>query len=1312
MAMIPVAQMTNPEGESLFVPETEARDAADEDGLSATSSDDEDDDNEFEVEMVLSERPDPGNPGGFQYLIKWENYPMDQSTWEPLQNLGEGVLQGWEEAKAEIKAGTRAEFDLNIFEKAVKAAESQAALEERRPSTDSTSSEPVVDNHNISTEQPFRSDLPRSRSTSAERQDAPSHASPHVRDVPNTITKENEGITKSGSDKRVVATQAQPGTKSGSRYQGTGKVAKALSAKPITSKPIANAGRSKPIVKPGALAPSLSSSLRDKFYGKTARRSGPVSHIIMPGEQGIRPRKRRKADNNVDPSKDPKPFNTMRRMNNARKQAIQRSEQAPRDVTAIPAHFLMSNDRSITTAVRSTNTVSEAGSVTSDKSTGDAVTVPKKAKKAVRFTGAGGSSSLEEVVTVESPQEMMEIDDAQPSAGKKLTLSSYQARHRTKTFVKSCSFGPSGSSALDVSFSDVPHSSEPWITTFLDATTISFDRECRFDDFSTQRTALVSTQSHLGSAHASSTDDNFLIANVAANLKQEGTALLLFRSQYCMLMFPCDALNWLNALGRSPLPDTPNCALTFLLFKPSSEPQLFPTPSQIVLQNPVEQPADLVRLFRDVLCLDPRVLRPRDPAEEREQVFMLCFSAENQMLCQWVALWLRTVQPGCRIYIYAKGGAWKTFIKDLHTSPGALIFDEILSPRIRRFPKIWHLVDAAKCCTFWCLASGESINPPRFPSNDDVLLAPSQYQFTQLFPHGRVFFLTPSFVATDPKGLCEFLEWFIEWGANPGYLVVTSHDFLAWMHNLVKQRLRHFRQEVGPASTGLSIDRMLEDVEGEKQDLELRKKAINLWHSITEKYGNEQMSDSLRKLESAPPQLHASDEQSLVNWFCWWSLRRLDRHRRFTVIGSHAQTGIPCSVEFTIPNYPEDMAADPDAEEIEVEKVIAHQRDAQITAWRRLHPGAVPNVDTQYDLRVVAGEPAFSGVVLRSSRIEDISAWLRNLKDDLATNWSKVLPSPVAYVDRDMAEHFHDPMCASATFKQWLYEPLPFSRYFNTWMGLFYTIDGRWDDSRPATSYKRRPWIAIYRPMYPHELRNPYKAMELLIWDISADEKLAEARDLSCLDDMQTRLVDFVRNEAGHDDVEEYYLARAWIGSRLCEDIDPGSHPLEATCSQLKVMALEGRYWLPPKDHLLIERGWTKLKLSKPAIVSSAPALSQAELFGLAFPKTPADHERPEQIIFHPLRSQSAEHRTSRRKLSRCSNDMYRAAMEARCKVADCPTAVLQYRPTLSWYADLKAEKRDASHVCVQTWEAISTKLGRRGQRSAPPAADRPSSRG
>ncbi|KXJ89618.1 hypothetical protein Micbo1qcDRAFT_164896, partial [Microdochium bolleyi] len=196
----------------------------------------------------------------------------------------------------------------------------------------------------------------------------------------------------------------------------------------------------------------------------------------------------------AEPSRDPKHFHSFRALNTARKRGIARQDTAPRNVTAIPAHFLISNDRDIVTATQPKTT---AGEEHADISPKDSNVAPaaKRAKKAVRFTEVDGSR-IDEGTTVESPQDMMNIDQPLPP-GKKLSLSTYQARSRSNAITKSCSFGPGGSAEIQVIFDGVPVVTEPWVTTFSNAKGIAFDRECSIADFVAQRPTLVSMQSQV-----------------------------------------------------------------------------------------------------------------------------------------------------------------------------------------------------------------------------------------------------------------------------------------------------------------------------------------------------------------------------------------------------------------------------------------------------------------------------------------------------------------------------------------------------------------------------------------------------------------------------------------------------------------------------------------------------------------------------------------------------------------------------------------------------------------------------------------------
>ena len=52
-------------------------------------------DEEYEVEEVMDSRVSGRGGGRLEYLVKWKNYPIEESTWEPVENL--------ENAKKEVQ---------------------------------------------------------------------------------------------------------------------------------------------------------------------------------------------------------------------------------------------------------------------------------------------------------------------------------------------------------------------------------------------------------------------------------------------------------------------------------------------------------------------------------------------------------------------------------------------------------------------------------------------------------------------------------------------------------------------------------------------------------------------------------------------------------------------------------------------------------------------------------------------------------------------------------------------------------------------------------------------------------------------------------------------------------------------------------------------------------------------------------------------------------------------------------------------------------------------------------------------------------
>ncbi|KAJ5584695.1 uncharacterized protein N7459_004495 [Penicillium hispanicum] len=120
---------------------------------------------EYELEEILSERFKHGQR---EYLVKWANYDLIRSTWEPRTSFDQAeTLNEWNAKKREIKAGRIPVFDvvkLRKDKRAVKIATRKARLELRRArqreqahrfltldSSDSASDPEPADNDKVNT---------------------------------------------------------------------------------------------------------------------------------------------------------------------------------------------------------------------------------------------------------------------------------------------------------------------------------------------------------------------------------------------------------------------------------------------------------------------------------------------------------------------------------------------------------------------------------------------------------------------------------------------------------------------------------------------------------------------------------------------------------------------------------------------------------------------------------------------------------------------------------------------------------------------------------------------------------------------------------------------------------------------------------------------------------------------------------------------------------------------------------------------------------------------------------------------------------
>ncbi|KAI9762995.1 MAG: hypothetical protein M4579_000058 [Chaenotheca gracillima] len=96
----------------------------DEDSISLTSTAPSEEREEYPLEEVLAESTTAEDVP--LYLVKWQDYPISRSTWEPVRSFVDGTtLKEWEEKKQRIENGEEEPFDLDAFDAELEALEQE-----------------------------------------------------------------------------------------------------------------------------------------------------------------------------------------------------------------------------------------------------------------------------------------------------------------------------------------------------------------------------------------------------------------------------------------------------------------------------------------------------------------------------------------------------------------------------------------------------------------------------------------------------------------------------------------------------------------------------------------------------------------------------------------------------------------------------------------------------------------------------------------------------------------------------------------------------------------------------------------------------------------------------------------------------------------------------------------------------------------------------------------------------------------------------------------------------------------------------------
>ncbi|KAH8677504.1 hypothetical protein BX600DRAFT_129888 [Xylariales sp. PMI_506] len=1287
---------------SLFVGNREESEDDDDISLTSTVVSEHDESEEFEVDAILAERPNPGSPGDMQYLIKWEGYDMDQCTWESAGNLSEDLREQWRQQRGEEMRGERVPFDLRLYEEAiVDAVRRKAARHERRnlkriqlklPPTSplpsdyhvaspkvhtedenvESYSELVEDNHDTASNIPptstervrikqsiFKS-LPSSPplATTAPTTDETRPPPMSLGNLPGPSVSSSKGISQTSD--------------STSKWRGTAR-------RPFTSSASGvhmDTERGKLPVVP--FSTSLANKLGVKRL-KATRSAAPkplnATPIVTSTARSTISRKPRAGlkDTMMDPSRAPKLMSNMRQVNQLRKKAAELNDGAPSNPSAIPAsYFVMSG--SLNANPQADQPGRKPGSEDTIPNTQAAVvmpittSVPKKIRKnlTVRFMDESALNNVAEQMEIQSPTSLSLPTDQGSSSHpptRKLSLQTYQEKAVSQGVEKHGSFGPEGSEVVRMVFPTIPRAHSAWLSSFLLEEVFHFRAICTSEDFFTASPPIYRPESTLCHGNLEIISNPAASQTLSANLRQGSTALYVAHAKYSILVYPTQCSAWSSL--KVPQEDKPGDTLRYLIFSPN--PPLSLNHYGYLSDGPSTELNDInsawleKELMRRISTFDYDVLLP--PARGNKDVFFIMFHPSEEFLFNILSLWLRACNPNCRIFHSHEAGSWKQYQKE--TKNGAVILHESVENTIRKLPGLWNMLKYGSH-SFWKLSSSDHDTAIQLNTIGDrpggllYPMIPKQLDMTRLLPHGRAFHITPSFAISQPAQLCQFLEFFLS-RPNAPYILVAPSNYQKYLLELVADKA----QEHGSSrENSASIDKPT------RQDLKDSVRAVELMNTVIETSRNgllEEPPEHIGRISWIDEILNPDDEQSLLNYFAMWSATRLGSYRKFYVLGSSALDSKKAYRRVRVPNYVPETVNNPD----------------------RANASCSPAADDPDGISLV-GQPrdpreeyVFQSRTFKNDRPEEFERWFARFHSLRGKSSFWMFFQPISWLNIAMADSFLDPRASNATYKNWFYSHMKFFKKVNTLIGLFYTIETDWEGPESETSTSRHPWIALYRPMNPHVAPNTYAKMELLIWDCAARDRWPQQPHRNHLLPMQRRLIDYVRQEAPVR-FPEYTLERVWVGGWDTEGCDESPFPIDVTCNMYEAMINDRGRYVPPWERPLLAAGWKLLEgQAESATAPSAPTAGPTDLpAGQEFPRAPGDLAEPPRIIFHPPRGLGSPY-------SRCTNHLYTAALEARRKNPQCASFEYHYRPTPNWYLDLQDEQRASNHIYVDSWERV-----------------------
>lgn len=920
----------------------------------------------------------------------------------------------------------------------------------------------------------------------------------------------------------------------------------------------------------------------------------------------------------------------------------------------------------------------------------DEPTMPRE-PRSIRFSGAD-ESFVSEPMDIDEATELP-IDVTMPANMAEARSSMLTNKPKIQqNVIKNITLAKSPNKTLSVVFNGLPggHAGDrgpQWLKAFLDVDYLRFGHTVLAETLMSQITLLgPQALEHLCSGTMMSTKDNTALETISEHLRIGHLGLFVAQEHFNLLVYPtkCDGFRLEDFGADTASSESSACALKYFIFMTTCPLSQLIGPTETRSKSSeirMDIGQEISMLFAKILGIRLSLLS-RGSQYGKSKHFFFAFPERALVWYRSFCYWLYRRSPDCSIYTSFTQGSWNAFAAKAKQEFGVVIIHEAIVPFARRFPGLWELLQTDRCVV-WRFSDSLhvqnlSLLPKSFGSVIPVL--------SPMFPLGMAILVTPSFMLSRPQETFKLFKWFFTEKAKVSYnKLITAYNLRSYLYGLADEKSRQlqlFKATRWPQMSGLDMamdrnDRALTD-----DDVAARQRT---WLEVDRWLGQQVEPDMPWSEENhvihADPSIDPNDEQSLVNWFGWWTSVRSDTYRKFYVIGSDSsskgtsRSGYRMHRDLIIPKYGKTVVSDPDAS-------LSKTRPASLEFSERSTAGLSGTE-----------ERGRSGWAQSQNFFRNGEGEIKNFltQHDRPGGHARVYRFPVAYVDYKMADHFGDPtMKACNTYKQWwdFFNPWLSDSLgrFNTYIGFFYTIQEDWIPRNFPTGLKprRHAWIVIYRPVEPHKKGYRHGKNELIIWDVRAGDVLEE-NDSICLADltwMQQELIRYVQLHA-HEKADGSVLEKVWLGGfQAHQSMCSSTLPLDITAEYFQILVGNMRDTIPSPAVVMPQKGFRPVSFTQTSRSANTAAAREAGMEGVA-------GSEETRIIFHPPRGSATPPG-----LSNCTNDLFEASRLARSRNPNARRMKYKYRPTVEWYRQQVDEGRQFEHVRVGEWGEMFQALG------------------